>query len=320
MAAGELRPGRAVLRHRRSASTIDRDRRKGRVRTSCPTARGACPRLAYADLRLEVVEARGASPRTGRAEFAGDDYGLALGVRVLAGARAVAPGYVGLTLGAADVPDLDAPDPRGARARVPPGLGERRDEGGRAREVRRAGRGAGGHPAASRQVREDTVPAVYERDPRSVPLGEMVALHAPISRAGSPRSTPAPPQRVGALTQVRRELFASTEGALIDQSFALTQGVLRGGGRGRRREPGALRRAGPPARLGDPRARRGRAAASLPGLCRVRAGARPRGRRALRVAAAAHLRPRRGGGHRPSLQHAACPTRSSATRWSSTGR
>src|SRR2546425_8118587 len=65
------------------------------------------PHLRYADLRLEITEAKGAGAENGTPKFSGDDYGFALGVRVLAGDRMIAPGYVGQVLGTADVPDLD---------------------------------------------------------------------------------------------------------------------------------------------------------------------------------------------------------------------
>src|SRR5262249_61990511 len=64
------------------------------------------PHLKYADLRLEVTEAKGAGAENGTPKFSGDDQTLAIGIRVLAGDRMSAPGYVGLTLGGADVPNL----------------------------------------------------------------------------------------------------------------------------------------------------------------------------------------------------------------------
>src|SRR5207245_2910551 len=65
------------------------------------------PHLRYADVRLEVTEAKGAGAENGAPKFSGDDYGFALGVRVLAGDRMIAPGYVGQVLGTADLADLD---------------------------------------------------------------------------------------------------------------------------------------------------------------------------------------------------------------------
>ena len=45
------------------------------------------PHLRYADLRLEVTEAKGAGAENGTPKFLGDDQTLAIGIRVLAGDR-----------------------------------------------------------------------------------------------------------------------------------------------------------------------------------------------------------------------------------------
>jgi TldD protein len=70
----------------------------------------------------------------------------------------------------------------------------------------------------------DIVPAVFDVDPRSVPLGEIVALARETGSALQAMASVAY-HSVGALTQMSRELFVSTEGAVIDQAFALTQGT-----------------------------------------------------------------------------------------------
>ncbi|MGH7326330.1 MAG: TldD/PmbA family protein [Candidatus Rokuibacteriota bacterium] len=182
------------------------------------------PHLAYADVRLEVTETKAATAENGASKFSGDDGGLALGVRVLAGERVMAPGYVGLTLGAADVDRLErviqetlerayrracanAEMKAEAREKFGP-LGESLTD-------------LALHPV---DVGEDTVPARYEVDPRTVRLAVMVASVTEISRQVAGLDPHIQHNYVGALTQMSRELFASTEGALIDQWFALTQG------------------------------------------------------------------------------------------------
>src|SRR5438034_148640 len=74
-------------------------------------------------------------------------------------------------------------------------------------------------------VRRDVVPAVYRIDPRSVPLGDMVAAAVDVSRAIAAAEPSVRYNWIPLLTQLTRELFASTEGAVIDQAFALTQGA-----------------------------------------------------------------------------------------------
>jgi TldD protein len=180
--------------------------------------------LAYADLRLEIVEGKFATAENGESKSSGDDYGFSVGVRVLAGARAIAPGWVGLTLGTADLADL----PRRLREAIDRAYRRAMVNG----ELKAQARGKFGplgdsladtrlHPV---QVREDRVRAAYAIDPRTLPLGEMVTFTIAVSRRVSAVNPAVKHNYVSTLTQLSRELFASTEGALIDQAFALTQG------------------------------------------------------------------------------------------------
>jgi TldD protein len=63
-------------------------------------------------------------------------------------------------------------------------------------------------------------------DPRAVPLADMVAVATDVSRAVAAAQPSVRYNWIALLTQLSRELFASTEGALIDQAFALTQGSV----------------------------------------------------------------------------------------------
>jgi len=206
--------------------TIDLvDRARDTVPALLRDARRRLPHLAYADVRLAVVEARTASAENGSSRASAEDAACAAGVRVLAGDRTVAPGWVGLVIGAADL------------ARLESLLAEALE-----RAYRRAAANAEGKAAAREKfgplgealadtrlhpvdVRQAVVPAVYRVDPREVPLGEMVAFATDVSRAVSGADPQIRHNHVAALTQLSRELFASTEGALIDQAFALTQGL-----------------------------------------------------------------------------------------------
>jgi hypothetical protein len=137
-------------------------------------AKRRLPRLAHADVRLEVAEAKYASAENGGAKASGDDYGIGLGVRVLAGSRAIAPGYVGRTLGAADTDDL----PRIVREAIEQAW-RRADVNGEMKADARDKLGPLGESLADTrlhpvEIRRDTIAAVYEVDPRTVPLATMV--------------------------------------------------------------------------------------------------------------------------------------------------
>jgi TldD protein len=182
------------------------------------------PSLVYADVRLEVVEARFATSENGHDKLTGDEVSLALGVRVLAGDRMVAPGYVGLALGAPDLPRLvsivgAAIERAWRRAAINAEL----------KADARAKLGVLGQPLADTRlhpvaVHEDRIPAVFEIDPRAVDLGAMARYATEVCRAVKALDARLKYAAVGVLTQIARELFVSTEGAAIDQAFALTEG------------------------------------------------------------------------------------------------
>jgi TldD protein len=200
------------------------ERVKPAARDLLGDARRRLAHLRYADLRLEVCESRSAEAENGASRSAGDDAALTLGVRVLAGEGAVAPGYVGLVLGEADVADLarlirEAIERAHRRALVNAEM--KADARGKFGPLGESLADTGLHPVAAC---EDTVLAEYEIDPRSVSLPAMVRLVTDLSRQVAAADGRIQHNHVSAFTQLSRELFASTEGALIDQAFALTQG------------------------------------------------------------------------------------------------
>jgi TldD protein len=201
------------------------DRVKADLREMLRDARRRLLHLAYADLRLEVTEGKSAAAENGESKFSGDDYGLAAGVRVLAGERMVAPGWIGLTLGTADVADL----PRRLREALERAY-RRAMVNGELKATAREKFGPLGEALADTRlhpidVREDTIPAVYAVDPRTLPLAEMVAFTTDVSRRVAGVDPALKYNYISTMTQLARELFASTEGALIDESFVLTQGM-----------------------------------------------------------------------------------------------
>ncbi len=181
--------------------------------------------LRYADLRVEVTEGKYAAAENGASKSSGDDYGFAFGVRVLAGQRMVAPGYFGRSLGAADLPHLehifkDALQSAYRRAMANAEL--KAEVKGKFGALGDSLSDTRLHPV---QVRQEVVPAVFEVDPRAVPLDEMVRFTTDISKQVRAVHARLSYNYVSTMTQLSRELFASSEGALIDQSFALTQGM-----------------------------------------------------------------------------------------------
>jgi TldD protein len=183
------------------------------------------PHLRYADLRLEVTEGKAAAAENGAAKFSADDYGFTVGVRVLAGDRMVASGYGGRALGAADVESLERILRDGIERAYRRALANAEMKADAREKFGILGEALADTRLHPIDVREDTVPAVYEIDPRAMDLGEMVRFTTDVSRQVGAVDRRVQYNYTSTFTQLSRELFASSEGALIDQSFALTQGM-----------------------------------------------------------------------------------------------
>ncbi len=184
------------------------------------------PHLTYADVRVEIVEVKSTSAENDGSRSARADTRLTLGVRALAGERMVGPGYVGLTLGVHDT-DALARVVRESLAQAH----RRALVNGEMKADTREKFGVLGrslvdtrlHPV---DVRRDRVAAVYEIDPREVSLDTMSRYTLDVCRQVGALDHRLKYRYVSTLTQLSRELFVSTEGALIDQAFALTQGLV----------------------------------------------------------------------------------------------
>jgi len=183
------------------------------------------PDLAHADIRLGVTESKVASVENGEPKFANDDYGCAFAVRVLAGRRMVAAGYLGGTLGAADLPRLRAilRDALGRAHRRAAASGEAKADA--RRKFGRLGASLADTRLAPVRVARDVVPAVYRVDPRAMPLEDMVRTTTELGREVRGVDPRLSYSHLATLTELSRELFCASDGALIDQTFALTQGM-----------------------------------------------------------------------------------------------
>ncbi len=179
----------------------------------------------YADIRIEISEGKAAVAENGMDKFSGEDYGFSYGVRVLAGERLTAPGYFGEKLGAADVPRF--------QERLREALEhayERAVASARAKDEAHQRFGILAQSLydmtlATIQVREDTTEAVYGIDPRQVSLDEAVGYAREVSKEVKALDASVVYDFISAETSLQRQLFVSSEGANVQQTWAITQGT-----------------------------------------------------------------------------------------------
>src|SRR5512146_385936 len=182
----------------------------------------------FADLRFEAMFSRSSSATDGEARAAheGESAGFSVSVRVDERAGAWAAGQAGVELGRL------ALRPARLFAAVRAALAEAYERARLgAREKAALIRALDGRarslvtiaPAPRRAVR-DEVAAVYRRDPRALDPGELRRLCCEASARVAGLGGEIAFNAVVALSELREELFLSSEGTVISQGFAFSQG------------------------------------------------------------------------------------------------
>ena len=180
----------------------------------------------FCDLRIQVREEKWAAAEDGAGKASGEDVAFDFGVRVIVQRKMSAAGFYGQVLGASDLERIESVVWRGIQQayqraisnalkkahtrRMYPGLGDSLDDSYLARIP----------------VAEDSVPATFEIDPRSVPLEEVLQMAVAGSSAAQSRGSDIAFTSASTSTFLLRELFLNSEGADIDQTFAQTEGFI----------------------------------------------------------------------------------------------
>ena len=184
------------------------------------------PGLRYCDVRIQVREEKGAVAENGNEKMSAEDYAFDFGVRAISGGRVAAPGYYGRVLGSADVDRVAEVVRDGIRQAHQRARANARMKAGARRRFGALGESLYDCGLAPVPVARDTVPAVYRTDPRTVSLADAVRMAVDGCKAAQGASGQIGYAAASASTFLMRELFCSTEGADIDQSFAQTEGFV----------------------------------------------------------------------------------------------
>lgn len=184
------------------------------------------PNLRFCDLRIQIREEKRAAAENGNEKSAGEDVAFDFGVRVIVQERMAAAGFFGQVLGVADLERIEAVVWDGIRQ------AHRRARANARRkvQVKRLYPGVAGSLDDTYLARvplaEDTAPATYKVDARSVPLSEAVRLAVDGCRAAQVPGSDVLFTAAAVSSFLQRELFLSSDGADIDQSLAQTEGFV----------------------------------------------------------------------------------------------
>jgi TldD protein len=202
---------------------IDRFRQEiAELVTRYPSTKAHC---RYVDVRLEVSQGKGAVAENGMDKFSAEDYGFSFGVRAIAGDRVTAAGYFGRLLGSADLDRILQHVQEGLDRAYERALWNARQKAAARDEFPRLGSTLQDVALAPIDVHRATIPARFQQDPRQVPLAEVVRYVREVSRQVLALGQEVVYNYIGAETHLERLLFVSSEGADIDQTWAITQGT-----------------------------------------------------------------------------------------------
>ncbi len=264
--------------------------------------------VIYADLRFEVMFNRSGAATNGEPRDYSESESAAFGVSVHASAEggAVGHGQCGAEIGrvALNQPKLAAEISAGleqafARART-----SARAKAAIMRRLKGSAASLTGGAFEPRAPVRDEVAAVFKRDPRTLAPAELKAITLEASRAVRGLGREVAFNAIAAMTEIRHELFASTEGSLIAQACAFSQGdcyVVAQSGSGHQESYDTIGQQRGFEALAEGSREELLSESGARGLLRR---ARERGARACRGAGAQAARRRSRGGHRPALQRA----------------
>ena len=132
--------------------------------------------MRYCDLRIQVREERGAVAENGNEKASGADVAFGFGVRVIAQNRMTAAGYYGQILGAADADNIEAVVWEGIRQAYQRARANGRHKSEAKSRFPGVADSLDDTYLSRVPVAEDSIPATYAIDPRSVPLAEAVRM------------------------------------------------------------------------------------------------------------------------------------------------
>ncbi|MFQ5956990.1 MAG: TldD/PmbA family protein [Candidatus Brocadiales bacterium] len=175
----------------------------------------------YADVRLGLAEYKSAHSENGTPKGMEEDVKISFGVRLVAGDMP-AWGYYGQPLGKAELRALR----RVLRMGINKACQRAKANSKNKLAMKDLAPALAPVQLAPIEVRQEAVSAVFDEDPREVPLKEALTLAVRITKEMWAVSHSVRFTTIAIATGISRELFQSTEGASLDQSTALTQAQL----------------------------------------------------------------------------------------------
>lgn len=198
---------------------------KTELRETLWAAKNKLANLFYADLRVNISDGQSAFAQNGMLKGSGRDSSLELSVRAIAGEKMKAPGYYGISLGPTDIPNFYNIVTDLLEKSYLLAMANAKNKEARTMSWGMLGKNLLNTALAPIEIHQKTVLPVYRVYPLDVPLQKIAETVLDISKEIKNSGTKVKMNYIGIGAWVEREIFASTDGSLIDQTFCYTQGI-----------------------------------------------------------------------------------------------
>lgn len=180
----------------------------------------------YIDVRIEAGESKFAIAQKGTPKESAEESRMSFGVRVIAGGNLKAPGYSSSYLGPSDLMDIE----RFIKKAIEHAWRRASANASQKAEMKRIlgslSESIHSTNLARVEICKDTLALDFKKDPRNVPLENIIKEAVGVSELVENLYGSRGYNMIHLYTTLVRQLFASSEGALIDQTYPLTEGFV----------------------------------------------------------------------------------------------
>lgn len=182
--------------------------------------------IRYVDVRVEAGEGVGAYSEDGMPKVTNLDWNFSFGVRVIVNTPIGASGFYGRRLGIADLIDFKKVLEEGILTAFENSKANALEKAKFIKDFPHFKNAISDTELAKVDVVKTTVKPEFSIDPRTISPSKMTDYVSNISKAVNKHHSYIKKTEVIATTGITRQIFASSEGALIDQWFASSGGTV----------------------------------------------------------------------------------------------
>ncbi len=180
----------------------------------------------YIDLRIEANESKFAAAQKGAPKESGEESQMSLGLRVIAGDTLRAPGYFSSHLGPSDLIDIKKVIKKAIEHAWRRASANASWKAEMKRILGPLGESIHSTNLAQVEIHKDTSVLGFKEDPRYISVENIINEAVRVSALVENLYESHGYNMIYLYTTLAREIFASSEGALIDQTYPLTEGFV----------------------------------------------------------------------------------------------